>query len=162
MWEALHAELAANWPDASGHVRAAMRLLLAALLGAAVGLQRELTGKSAGLRTHILVSLGSAGVVVAAVGSGMRADAMSRVVQGLVTGIGFIGAGAILKRTRNREIVGLTTAAGLWMTAALGIIAGLGQYAVAIPAVVLAVLVLGPLQKLIPGDEDRQPPPPPA
>lgn len=147
MWESITAELAANWPDASGHARAGMRLLLAVLLGAAVGLQRELTGKPAGLRTHILVSLGTASMVVAAIGAGMQADALSRVVQGLVTGIGFIGAGAILKRSEQREIVGLTTAAGLWMTAALGVIAGLGQYAIALPAVLLAVLVLGAMQK---------------
>lgn len=157
MWDAIAAELASGWPDAAGLARIGLRLLLATLVGAIVGLQRELTGKSAGLRTHILVSLGTASVVVAAVGAGMEPAGLSRVVQGLVTGIGFIGAGAILKRTQAREIVGLTTAAGLWMTAALGIIAGLGQYALAIPAALLGVLVLGVLQRLEPRPDEGRP-----
>jgi len=147
VWEAISAELASNWPDASGHARAGIGLLLAGLLGALVGLQGELTGKVARSRAHTLVSLGTASVVVVAIGAGMPADALSRVVQGLVTGIGFIGAGAILKRSEQREIVGLTTAAGPWMTAALGVIAGLGQYAVALPASLLALFVLGAMQK---------------
>ena len=119
-----------------------LRTIAAVILGGIVGVQREKVGKPAGLRTHMLVSLGTAVVVLACIGGGMDMDGLSRVIQGIVTGIGFIGAGTILKLTQEREIQGLTTAAGLWMTAAIGVACGLGALGLAIIATVLTVIVL--------------------
>ena len=119
-----------------------IRLLAATILGAVVGLQREWAGKAAGLRTHMLVSLGTAVVVSACGAIGMTTDGLSRVMQGIVTGIGFIGAGSILKLSQVREIKGLTTAAGLWITAAIGISAGVGAIGLAAAATVFALIVL--------------------
>jgi putative Mg2+ transporter-C (MgtC) family protein len=119
-----------------------IRVIVATLLGAIVGLQREKAGKPAGLRTHMLVSLGTTVVVLACAAGTMSMDGLSRVVQGIVTGIGFIGAGSILKLSEQAEIRGLTTAAGLWMTAAIGIAVGLGVLGVALVGTFLTVIVL--------------------
>jgi putative Mg2+ transporter-C (MgtC) family protein len=119
-----------------------IRVITASLLGALVGFQRERVGKPAGLRTHILVSLGTAVVVLACSASGMNMDGESRVIQGIVTGIGFIGAGSILKVSEERDIRGLTTAAGLWLTAAIGVSCGLGTIGIAMIASVLAMIIL--------------------
>ena len=119
-----------------------IRLLAATILGAIVGLQRERAGKPAGLRTHMLVCIATAMVVLAGSGVGMTTDGLSRVIQGIVTGIGFIGAGSILKLSHEREIKGLTTAAGLFMTAAIGVSSGVGAVGLAIIGTTLTVIVL--------------------
>ena len=119
-----------------------VRVFAAVLLGAVVGIERERAGKPSGLRTHMLVSLGTAVVVMACAGTGMSLDGQSRVIQGMVTGIGFVGAGTILKLNEQREIHGLTTAAGLWMTAAIGVAVGLGVLGLAVIGTVVTVLVL--------------------
>jgi putative Mg2+ transporter-C (MgtC) family protein len=119
-----------------------LRFIVAALLGALVGMQREKAGKPAGVRTHILVCLGTAVVVLSSSRMGMNLDGQSRVIQGIVTGIGFIGAGSILKLSEERDIQGLTTAAGLWMTAAIGIACGGGQIGIALISAVLTVIIL--------------------
>jgi len=118
-----------------------VRVIVAALLGGLVGIQREKAHKPAGVRTHMLVCLGTAVVVLASAGMGMQLDAQSRVIQGIVTGIGFIGAGSILK-IGEHDIKGLTTAAGLWMTAGIGIACGGGEIGVALISAVLTVIVL--------------------
>jgi putative Mg2+ transporter-C (MgtC) family protein len=138
-------ELASSLPNAQEAVRVVVRLLAALLAGGVIGLQRETSGKAAGLRTHILVCAGTALFVLAAVDMGMEHDAMSRIVQGLATGIGFLGAGAILKVESNHQIKGLTTAAGIWMTAAIGVTIGVGQLGTAAIATALAWLVLAVL-----------------
>src|SRR5438445_12293790 len=107
-------ELTKILPDVHQLVRVTLRLGAALAIGTAIGLQRELTHKPAGLRTHMLVSLGTALFVVGAAESGMSSADVSRIVQGIATGIGFLGGGAILKLTNEREIHGLTTAAGIW------------------------------------------------
>jgi putative Mg2+ transporter-C (MgtC) family protein len=135
-------------PDTQHLVRVSIRLLSALLIGTAVGLQRELTHKSAGLRTHMLVALGTAIFLIGAAESGMDSTALSRILQGLATGIGFLGAGAILKITPEREIHGLTTAAGVWMTAAASATAALGQFAVALLATFFGLLVLTVVRKM--------------
>jgi putative Mg2+ transporter-C (MgtC) family protein len=117
-----------------------LRLGLAAALGGIVGYQREIVGRAAGLRTHMLVALGSAFFVLLPVQAGMSLADLSRVLQGLTTGIGFLGAGTILKREGHIE--GLTTAAGLWLTAAVGIAAGMGREMSAVLGTVLAVIIL--------------------
>ncbi len=141
-------ELAASFPDAREAVRIVIRLLSALLVGGIIGWQRERSGKAAGLRTHMLVCMGTALFVIAAAESGMQQDAMSRVVQGLATGIGFLGAGAILKLESTRQIKGLTTAAGIWLTAALGIAIGLGHLGTAALGVLFAWIVLHVLLRL--------------
>lgn len=119
-----------------------IRLLAAALLGAIIGIQREKAGKPAGLRTHILVCLGTAVFILACSGVGMTLDAQSRVIQGIVTGIGFIGAGTILKLDNQNAITGLTTAAGVWMTAAIGVAVGVGNLGVAALGTMLTLIIL--------------------
>ena len=141
-------ELAGSLPDGREAIRISIRMLVALLAGGIIGYQRERAGKAAGLRTHMLVALGTALFVIAAAEAGMEQDAMSRVVQGLVTGIGFLGAGAILKLEDERVIRGLTTAAGIWMTAALGVAIGLGHLGTAAIGVLLAWIVLAALIRL--------------
>jgi putative Mg2+ transporter-C (MgtC) family protein len=128
-----------------------LRLLVATLLGGLLGLQRERLGKAAGLRTHMLVAASSALIVLVAVQAGLGDDALSRVLQGLLSGVGFLCAGAILKLEREEQVHGLTTAAGVWMTSAIGIAAGLGREMTAAAAtlLVLGVLALeGPVRRL--------------
>lgn len=142
MMEILWSELVSGLPTTEQLAHAIVRLIAAMILGAIVGFEREQAGKAAGLRTHILVALGTTLFVLASSGSGMSSDGVSRVVQGLATGIGFIGAGAILKLSATREIQGLTTAAGIWMTAAIGVTVGLGGLGLAILGTILTVIVL--------------------
>ena len=135
-------ELTGGLPDGRETIRVIIRLVAAGLLGAVIGAQREHAGKPAGLRTHMLVSLGAALFVIAPVQLGMDSSDLSRIIQGLATGIGFIGGGAILKLSHEREIQGLTTAAGIWLTAALGVAAGLGALGVALISAILAWVIL--------------------
>ena len=119
-----------------------LRLLLAAALGAGIGYQRELANKPAGLRTHSLIALGSAlFTVVSLFGFGDGVDT-SRVAAGVVTGVGFLGAGVILRGIHGDHIVGLTTAASVWVTAAIGVAAGVGLYLIAVIVAAITVLVL--------------------
>lgn len=140
--EILVSELASGLPDAVQATRLLVRLIAATLLGGIVGYERERTGKSAGLRTHMLVSLSSAVFVLGPQEAGMSPSDVTRVIQGVAAGIGFIGAGAILKGSSEHEIQGLTTAAGIWMTAAVGLAAGLGRLGLAMISVVLAWIIL--------------------
>lgn len=150
VWVTLQAEFA-DITDASQLTRITVRLLMAALLGGILGFEREQKGKAAGVRTHMLVALGAALFVLVPQMSGSQADAMSRVVQGVIAGIGFLGAGTILKNQEGDEghVRGLTTAAGLWMTAAIGVSAGLGREATAVLSTVLALLILGVMPKIV-------------
>lgn len=141
-------ELAASLPNTQEAVRVVIRMLAALLAGGIIGLQREASGKAAGLRTHMLVCAGTTLFVLAAIDAGMEQDALSRVIQGLVTGIGFLGAGAILKVESSHQIKGLTTAAGIWMTAALGVMIGFGQLGTAAMGTALAWIVLAVLIKV--------------
>ena len=140
--EILWHELTAGMADRGHLAIVLLRTITAVILGGIVGVQREKVGKPAGLRTHMLVSLGTAVVVLSCQGVGMEMDGLSRVIQGIVTGIGFVGAGTILKLTDQREIQGLTTATGLWMTAAIGVAVGLGALGIAVIATLLTVIVL--------------------
>ena len=136
-------ELTTGFPDRTRLGITLIRVMAAVLLGAILGIERERAGKPAGLRTHMIVCLGTSVVVLACLEVNMGLDGLSRVIQGIVTGIGFIGAGTILKLTEQREIKGLTTAAGLWMTAAIGVAVGLGALGLAMIGTVLTLLVLG-------------------
>ena len=145
--------------------RVTARMLIALLLGAVIGWDRERRDADAGLRTHMLVSLGAALFVAIPQQSGMSQADLSRVMQGLVTGIGFIGAGGILKQQDEQQVQGLTTAAGLWLTAAVGIAAGIGREASAVLGTLLALFVLSGLARVgqwINCDRGQPPPEKPA
>jgi putative Mg2+ transporter-C (MgtC) family protein len=143
-------EFMATMPSIRELVRMVMRLLAALAVGALIGYQREKMGKAAGFRTHMLVSMGTTLLVISALEFGMGSDGVSRVIQGLVTGIGFLGAGAIMKIREEKEIRGLTTAAGIWMTAAASVAIGLGQVGIGVIAGLLAWIVLGALHRIEP------------
>jgi len=122
-----------------------LRFLLAVALGAGIGFQRERAGKTAGVRTHILVSSGAAlFTLVSIYGFGDAVVDISRVAAGVVIGVGFIGAGVILRGAREEEVAGLTTAATIWVTAAIGLAAGAGMYLVSViaTAVIAGILLL--------------------
>ena len=121
-------------------VEAILRLLLAAVLGGIIGYQREKAGKEAGLRTNTLISLGAALFTVASI-YGFAGSDPSRIAAGVVTGIGFIGAGVILHRTGG-AVVGLTTAATIWVVAGIGLLAGAGLYLISVVATALVVIAL--------------------
>lgn len=130
-------------PDVAQATRIVVRLLLAALLGGILGYERESHGKAAGLRTHMLVSLGAAMFVLVPQQAGMPTPDMSRVLQGVIAGIGFLGAGAIIKhKDEPGRIQGLTTAAGIFMTAAIGVACGLGREATAVLSMLIALFIL--------------------
>jgi putative Mg2+ transporter-C (MgtC) family protein len=135
-------------PDGWQLARVSARLVVAVTLGGLLGYERERAGKAAGLRTHMLVALGAAIFVLAPLESGMAVADLSRVIQGIITGIGFLGAGAILKRVRRMEIEGLTTAANIWFTAAIGTAVGSGQLWLPTLGTLLALVVLAALRRL--------------
>lgn len=147
-FEILGNELGAGWPTGQQMARVTIRLLAAALFGAVIGIQREQAGKAAGVRTHMLVAMGSALFVIAPLEAEFSREGLSRVIQGIVTGIGFIGGGAILKLRDEREITGLTTAAGILMTSAIGVAAGLGLLGSALLGAALAWIILGVLGQI--------------
>jgi putative Mg2+ transporter-C (MgtC) family protein len=125
------------------------RLCLALILGAIIGLERQLRHKPAGLRTHMLVSLGSALFTLIPLQASVIAtssDPLSRVIQGIAAGVGFLGAGEILREssqeTRRTEVRGLTSAAAIWVSAALGIIAGCGLWQLGLIGALFSFLVL--------------------
>jgi putative Mg2+ transporter-C (MgtC) family protein len=122
--------------------RVSTRLLVAAVLGAAIGFQRGIEGKEAGPRTHMLVALGSALFIIICKEARMASGDLSRVVQGIVTGIGFLGAGQILKLSEEHQIRGLTTAASIWVTCGIGVAVGFGALWPALVGIVLAMVIL--------------------
>jgi len=126
-------------------LEAILRFLLAVALGAGIGFQRERAGKAAGMRTLILVSSGAAlFTLVSIYGFGNVGVDISRVAAGVVVGVGFLGAGVILRGQREEEVAGLTTAATIWVTAAIGLAAGAGMYLVAliVTAIIVGILLL--------------------
>ena len=127
-----------------------MCLAIALLSGGILGLNRELNNKPAGLRTHSLVTLGSALITISSLhftedGHITNLDALSRVIQGILTGIGFVGGGVILRDINNAQVYGLTTAATIWCAAGIGLACGLGywRFVLMCVGVILLVLVLG-------------------
>jgi len=155
MMEALRAEFS-DVSDPAQLTRIVVRLLLAAALGAVLGYERERRGKAAGLRTHMLVAIGAALFVLVPQQAGMAVADMSRVIQGIVTGVGFLGAGAIIKHAPEHSVQGLTTAAGVWMTAAIGIACGLGREATAVLSTMLALAVLTAVPHLVGRGDDAR------
>ncbi|MBZ5557823.1 MAG: MgtC/SapB family protein [Acidobacteriia bacterium] len=132
-----------------------IRLLLAAGLGAAIGIEREFRHKSAGLRTNMLIALGSALFTVMSIRFAAAAGTPDRIASGIVTGIGFLGAGAILQS--GGTVHGMTTAATIWVNAAVGTAAGAGEYAIASVATLITLVVLALLQPVENYFERRKP-----
>ncbi len=157
--DTLHAEFS-DIADPSQLTRVTVRLLIVAILGGILGFEREHKGKAAGVRTHMLVAMGAALFVLVPRMAGADDAALSRVVQGIVAGIGFLGAGTILKGNEINvsKVKGLTTAAGLWMTAAIGIAAGMGREATAVLSTILALGIFS-LMPMIVNRFDRFDPP---
>lgn len=155
-WDRITATVAAEFsdiPDLEAATQVVVRLTLAAFLGGLLGLQREHQGKDAGVRTHMLVALGSALFVLVPASAGTDADGLSRVIQGVIAGVGFLCAGTILKVSGGNgedQVRGLTTAAGIWLTAAIGIAIGLGREMTGLLSTVLALAILsmeGPMRR---------------
>lgn len=146
IWTTLGSQFA-DIPDVSTVTLVSMRLTLAALLGGILGYDREVKSRTAGIRTHMLVAVGAALFVMGPMQAGMPMPDMSRVLQGIVQGIGFLGAGAIIVRKSKLTVEGLTTAAGIWVTAGIGVLVGLGLAATAALStlVVFVILALVPL-----------------
>jgi len=147
IWAAVRTEFA-DIPDVAEATRIVLRLSMAVLLGGLLGYERERRGKDAGLRTHMLVALGAAIFVLVPLQGGMEVGDLSRVLQGVIAGIGFLGAGAIIKLGAEREIHGLTTSASIWMTAAIGVAAGMGREATAVVSTLMALFVLAVLRRV--------------
>lgn len=154
VWDTLVAEFS-DIATITDLTRITLRLLIAGVLGGLLGYERERKGKAAGLRTHMLVALGAALFVLIPLQAGAAIEEMTRVLQGVVVGIGFLGAGAIIKVVEHEEATGLTTAAGIWLTAAIGIAAGMGQESLAILSTILALIILALLPQVTHIPEDH-------
>ena len=144
LWQQISSTIVAEFSDikdVTEITRISVRLLMAALLGGILGFEREQRGKAAGIRTHMLVAIGAALFVLIPQEAGISDEEISRVMQGVISGIGFLGAGAIIKGSDEKHLKGLTTAAGIWLTAAIGVAAGLGREASAILCTLLALAV---------------------
>ena len=147
MWAALKDEVS-DIPDVDHLTRLAFRLVLAAILGGTIGFERKHAGKHAGPRTHMLVAVGSAVFVLIPQQAGMDLDGLSRVMQGLIAGIGFIGGGAILKAPEQGRIEGLTSAAAIWLVAAIGVAIGMGRVGSAVVVSIFAFVILSLLHRI--------------
>ncbi len=145
LWAITWEDVAADFTgatDAAALVQLGVRLGVAAVLAGLLGWQRERSGKAAGLRTHMLVAMGAATFVLLPQQAGWSNTELARIVQGTVAGIGFLGAGTIVKHGSEQSIRGLTTAADIWLTAGIGIAAGLGHLAGAVVVTTVTFLVL--------------------
>lgn len=148
----------AGLADVEQATRLVLRLSVAAVLGGLLGIEREHKGKAAGIRTHMLVAMGSALFVLVSQQAGIIATDMSRVIQGLIAGIGFLGAGTILKGQDEEKVKGLTTAAGIWMTAAIGMAAGLGLEVTAMLSTLLALAIFSVVPRIMRWVDKSAPP----
>lgn len=153
VWQEIWTTIASEFsdiPDVSTITRITLRLVLAAVLGGILGYERELKAMDAGVRTHMLVAVGAALFVIGPLQSGVPMPDMSRILQGIVQGIGFLGAGAIIVRAAQQKVQGLTTAANTWATAGIGVLAGLGLDATAVLATVILLIILAVIPRILP------------
>jgi len=148
--------------DPSHWTTVVLRLGIAVLMGGVIGWEREVSGKAGGLRTHMLVSLGAALFILVPLQMGAAEDAVSRGIQGIATGVGFLGAGEIVHRSfasGKLKVKGLTSAASIWVTAAVGVLAGCGLWQTSVIATLLTIFILVAakyLEYFLPrGQEDR-------
>jgi putative Mg2+ transporter-C (MgtC) family protein len=129
-------------PDLFRFLQVFIRLGVAVILGGIVGYEREKAGKAAGFRTHMLVAVGTALFVIPGTIDGMSDEAISRIIQGVAAGLGFLGGGAILKHTESHVVEGLTSAASIWAIAAIGLAVGLGLLWIAILSTLFIWIIL--------------------
>lgn len=151
MWEDIVAGIRAEFAsldDFKQFTQLTIRALFAGLLGGAIGLERERRGKDAGVRTLALVCLGTALFVAIPQLSHYPPEALSRIIQGITAGVGFLGAGAIIKHADQERIEGLTTAASIWLTSAIGVAIGIGSEVFALLGTVLALVILRVIPRL--------------
>jgi len=148
IWNTIISEFS-DIADITQTTQITVRLLVAALLGSLLGFEREIKGKSAGVRTHMLVALGAALFILIPQQAGATVGELSRVMQGLVAGIGFLGAGAIIMGSQQGATRGLTTAANIWLTAAIGVSAGLGRESLAVLSTIIALIVLTAVPRFV-------------
>lgn len=153
IWTTIVAEFS-DLPDLATITLITVRLVIAAVLGGVLGYERERKGRSAGVRTHMLVAVGAALFVIGPMQAGMEIADMSRVLQGIVQGIGFLGAGAIIVHRSQHQVEGLTTAAGVWATAGIGVIVGLGLEATAILSTAVVLIILAVVPYVLPKDSE--------
>ncbi len=153
MWQDIASTVASEFSDLSvaEFTRVTLRVAIAAVLGGLLGYERERQGKAAGVRTHMIVAIGAALFMTVSQQIGLTQSEIGRVLQGIITGIGFLGAGTIVKSEQN-DVLGLTTAAGIWLTAAIGVAVGLGMAMTAILTTLFALLILA----LIPRFQQRK------
>ena len=159
MWEQVGSTFASEFsdiPDIAEMTRLCIRIVLAATLGGLLGFERETKGKAAGVKTHMLVAIGSAIFMIIPLQIGVEVGDLTRVIQGMVTGVGFLGAGTILKGNSEDSVKGLTTAAGLWMTSAIGMTVGLGQAGSALVCAFFALIIFSVMPRLMQAFLPRQ------
>ncbi len=149
IWRTIVSEFS-DVPDLATMTRIVVRLVMAALLGGILGYERERKARSAGVRTHMLVAVGAALFVLGPLQSGAQVSDMSRVVQGIVQGVGFLGAGAIIIRTGQQKVEGMTTAANIWATAGIGVVVGLGLEAMAVLSTLIVFFILALVPYVVP------------
>lgn len=146
--DVLRHEFLHGFPDKEHLARVVVRLGMAMILGGLVGFERQKEGKAAGMRTHMLVALGAAMFVLVPLEAGMLVADMSRIIQGVAAGIGFLGAGTIVKLSDTAEVKGLTSAASVWLTASVGLAAGAGWIWPAVIGVVLGYVILSVIHNI--------------
>lgn len=149
IWTTIAGEFS-DLPDLTAITIVTLRLVVAATLGGILGYERERKARSAGVRTHMLVAVGAALFVIGPMQAGMAVADLSRVIQGVVQGIGFLGAGAIIVRSSHQQVEGLTTAASIWATAGIGVICGLGLEATAILSTLVVLVILAVVPRVLP------------
>jgi putative Mg2+ transporter-C (MgtC) family protein len=146
-WEGIAQDFS-DLPSLGEAAQVLVRLGMALVLGGALGFEREYFHKPAGMRTHMLVATAAALFLVVTQGAGMDQAALSRVMQGVLAGVGFLGGGAILRSRDQSHVTGLTSAAGIWFTTAIGLSCGLGRLGTAVLATLLGLVVLFALGSL--------------
>lgn len=148
IWTTIQSEFS-DIPNIAQATKVVLRLLIASLLGGLIGYERELRGKSAGLRTHMLVALGAALFILVPQQAGASSQDVSRILQGLIAGVGFLGAGAIMIGQQKENETGLTTAASVWITAAIGITVGIGFETTAVLSTFISLVILALIPKIV-------------
>lgn len=148
IWITIQSEFS-DIPNVAQATKVVLRLLIASVLGGLIGYERELRGKSAGLRTHMLVALGAALFILVPQQAGASQQDVSRILQGLIAGVGFLGAGAIMIGQQKENETGLTTAATVWITAAIGITVGIGFETTAVLSTFITLVILALIPKVV-------------
>lgn len=146
IWNTVQSEFS-DLSNVTQMTKVTIRLITASILGGLLGYEREIKGKSAGLRTHMLVALGAALFIIVPQQAGVSPEEVARVLQGLIAGIGFLGAGAIMIGQQKENETGLTTAASIWITAAIGVTVGMGFEATAVLSTLITLGILALLPR---------------